>query len=467
MTATVTTDFRQEFEAERTRWLRRRFLWYSGFLSGWWLLLTVLALPVWLSPGAAGNVGAAEVAANALSALFFFGAFLFVFRTPLDQQELIRLVFWLIVINGAVRLATTSDLVQTEVADSSASAAIAGVFLSHFFASLFLPWTPREAIRPLVPLLLIYAALTLLTGEGSFVGRVIAVALSPVVGAPGVAWSAWRHGRFRERFQNRVLRRTYGEMKRELTDARKIHEALFPPPVTDGPVRLLYRYEPMRQIGGDFLYARGGSIESANSDGDQPLSAVIVDVTGHGIAAALTVNRLYGELERLFGERPDLEPGEALSALNSYAHYTLASHSVYLTALCVRVDPSRESLEWASGGHPPAFLRTADGRIDRLESTAFVLGACHGDDFQPGQQCVRFAPGDALIAYTDGAIESRDDHGRMLGLDGFQRLVASLKPDAGAANGWAPAILRAVDEHRAGPPADDTLIVEIYRPLEV
>ena len=131
----------------------------------------------------------------------------------------------------------------------------------------------------------------------------------------------------------------------------------------------------------------------------------------------------------------------------------------------VRIDPNTGRLAWSSAGHPPAFLRTIDGRIDRLESTTLVLGACRGDDFPHNEQTCKFLPGDVLLAYTDGAIEARNSAGRMMTVDGLQRALVSSTPDA--EGGWAATALRAVDEHRFGPAQDDTLMVEIYRPVKL
>jgi sigma-B regulation protein RsbU (phosphoserine phosphatase) len=143
-------------------------------------------------------------------------------------------------------------------------------------------------------------------------------------------------------------------------------------------------------------------------------------------------------------------------------HLTLANHSVYVTALCFKIDHEADTLHYASGGHPPAFLRAVDGTIERLDSTAFVLGAAAGGDFQPCPRSLRFGPGDALIAYTDGATEARDMQGRYLGVAGIQRVVAS---GLGDAESWPAALAAAVDSHRHGPIADDTLVIEITRPL--
>ncbi len=79
-----------------------------------------------------------------------------------------------------------------------------------------------------------------------------------------------------------------------------------------------------------------------------------------------------------------------------------------------------------------------------------------------------FHPGDALLIYTDGATETRNHEGRMLRTDGMQRLVASVDPGADAGprdGGWCGCLLAAIDEFRHGPVKDDTLIVEISRPI--
>jgi serine phosphatase RsbU (regulator of sigma subunit) len=192
---------------------------------------------------------------------------------------------------------------------------------------------------------------------------------------------------------------------------------------------------------------------------------VIIDITGHGISAALTVNRIHGELERLFGERSDISPGATLTALNHYVNVALAKHNVYATALCLRADPEEETIQWASAGHPPAFLRTAGGLLERLEPTAMMLGAGGDDGFEPAQQSMPLNRGDTVIAYTDGVIEARDQTGRMLTIEGMQAVMASL-PLVTESPTCADTVMTAVQRHRVGAVQDDTLIVELTRPLE-
>ena len=51
----------------------------------------------------------------------------------------------------------------------------------------------------------------------------------------------------------------------------------------------------------------------------------------------------------------------------------------------------------------------------------------------------------------------------MLGILGMQGILASSSIQA--EGGWPATLLGHVDEYRNGPPDDDTLVIEIYRPL--
>ena len=231
----------------------------------------------------------------------------------------------------------------------------------------------------------------------------------------------------------------------------------------------------MRQIGGDYLYAcvcepgddASGSLSLASSssipDSTQALNVVLMDVTGHGIPAALTVNRLYGELRRIYAESPNAHPGEVLRLLNRYVNLTLADHSLYVTAVCIRVDPATDQLHYASAGHPPSYIRASDGTLHELPATTWLLGATDNAHFDPAAVSHHFAAGDTLIAYTDGVIESRGKDGRMLGMDGLRQLLADRQRVIEGA--WPRRVLERVTAYRFGPAQDDALVIEITRPV--
>lgn len=534
-----TQEFAHEFEAERGRWLRRRFLWYAGVVISFSVLVTVLGagLLMWLGgeqlPAIIVRNNVISMGFGFLGTVLYIIAFFRVRRTPMSRDHLLGLVARLIIASGLIGFA--SQIMQAELtrplarqayaeaaarrierenappdASTDASPAspdvspdlpvvesgvvsgegeplrvrtvhVAGmfspthgvragffgfsgagqIFFTHFFACLFLPWSPRESLKPVIPLFIACAAITIIYGVGEWASVILTIALAPLVASPGVLICWFRISRFRDKFSHRMLRSRYTEVRKELIDARRIHESLFPKSIDDGPVRFDYHYEPMRQIGGDFLYARTTNIPGGTLPA---LDVSIIDVTGHGISAALTVNRLFGELERQYAEHPAIEPGTLLTGLNAYIHNTLATHSVYATALCVRINLNDDTLTWASAGHPPAFVRTVDGRLHQLHSTTLVLGACHGGDFGAHPEKMHFGRGDVLIAYTDGAIEARSATGAMLRVEGLMGMIHSCR--ATEAGSIGRALVDALTAFRYGGALDDTLFVEVFRPLE-
>jgi hypothetical protein len=476
-TSVYTSEFRHEFEADTMSLLARRL---ERFCRVWGVvglvvfavrglaaLLREKGLDLSVARGEADWTAAQWILvtlADTLVVTMYLVTGLTLRRWKLSQRTLAEVPGILILIEALVRLLTWTQVQSTEP--------LLHTTLSHMAACLFLPWNLWRAVRPMIPVIFLAAAFKLLGAPKLDLPITLAIALSPLTVIPGAAIAWLKHSRRMDQFKMSILSRRYGEFKRELLDAQKVHESMFPRAITSGPITFWYEYEPMRGIGGDFVFTSAPNAKGA-------VTIVVVDVTGHGIAAALTVNRLYGELERVLGENPDVSPPEVLKLLNRYIHLTLAKHSVYATAVVMRVDPAKDLLEYASGGHPPAFIRAVDGTIHELDSTAFVLGVCGHEDFDSECRSLRFAPGDAVIAYTDGASEARDERGRMLGTAGMRSILAGtpvhisqLARRSLSGRGmddlcgtWCRTVLSAVEAYRHGPPDDDTLVVEITRPL--
>jgi len=391
----------------------------------------------------------------------YLGALLVVLRKRVSMTTMVYISLGLIMLDGAQGLGARAMNIQT-------GPALFGFLFSFTIACCIFPWTIRQALLPAIAVA-VASIFSHIVIEGTNVWSAIVLTFFLLLfSTPGVVITGIKYSQRVQRATNRFLNQRYGMLRQELAFARQVHESLFPAPRTTGNVRYAYQYEPMRQIGGDYLYTK---VDEGKDGKGEKLSVVIVDVTGHGIPAALTVNRLHGEIDISFAENPDLSPGEMLIKLNKYVHLTLAKHSIYATAVCMRVDYDRGVVEYASGGHPPAFIRGVDGSLRDLDPTTFVLGACAEQDFESGQVEYDFMPGDSLIAYTDGAIEARNIEGKMLQINGLRRMLsAPVMPGVqhGGQGQWAEKILQEVAAFRSGlPPEDDTLTIEIYRPISV
>jgi serine phosphatase RsbU (regulator of sigma subunit) len=475
-------------DTQRATVLRRRIKWY--FITA--ILIEVLAFAVNLAEvialpadaALANRDKAAESMAHALTMLalllLYVPALVFVLRMEPRRPRLVRVLT--VVTTVAISIAvvmeavagwanTTSWMGENAAAtrETTGYQAVNALGMLYCLACVLIPMRLRESL-PIVGVCTIVCAATLglmVSPSPDLALELAALLLGYVV--VGTGYSAWRYRMFDFHFRADRLREKYNtlsgearEISAELSQARRLHEALFPDPaaLAKAGTPIAYRYEPMREIGGDFLYVHQ---EPSAPEGSGGVTLVLIDVSGHGIAAALAVNRLHGELQRFFSHYPTAagesgRPGHVLMNLNTYACAALSSQGVYATALVARLDPGAAQLEWASAGHPPAFLGTQVATLE-LPSTAVMLGVVGPELFDSAPQSVPLREGDCLLAYTDGAMEARDSGGTDFGLSRI-RDVLERKAATNEVGAVSAALMEAVSKHRSGRPADDTLVVE-------
>jgi hypothetical protein len=444
------TLFRSEYELELETWLRRRF---RGVCICYIVLTAVIviirALVIGASNDGRGRIPALIITGLAGAASMGTLAHLLFARrwTDATRPQLLRAASLLIWVLGGISVVKALVIEQFR---AESEYLLMPLFFWHFIACLFLPWTPRESLKPILPLLGAWMLIVLLRhGEMDITRRLLTVVFGPIILLPGLGICALRLKSHSESFRVRMVGQHFLTMRQEFSKARSIHESMFPKPHDDGFVKFEYTYTPMRELGGDYVHLH------VSEEGLVHLT--LLDVTGHGLPAALTVNRLFGELERIRGEAPLAEPGEVLSLLNRYVHLTMTKHNIFVTALCVTLDPQLGRLHWANAGHPPAFLRGANGVVTQLPATSVLLGALDHRDFIADAKTTELAPGDTIVVYTDGAFEARDRAGKQLGLARLKQLLHSQPPP----RHWPQFIAQAVQRHSAGRNEDDILIASV------
>jgi sigma-B regulation protein RsbU (phosphoserine phosphatase) len=105
------------------------------------------------------------------------------------------------------------------------------------------------------------------------------------------------------------------------------------------------------------------------------------------------------------------------------------------------------------GHHPPVKLAAGDAGLQTVAPEGYVPPL--GLHPHPAQQDIALKPGDRLLFYTDGLVETRDHAGRFFSLDG--RVAEALAaPDLDAA---IRCVVRLLFEHAGGGLADDVLLV--------
>ena len=386
-----------------------------------------------------------------VAALLTVVYFLVIQRTRLKtHKQVVDNVSLMLVLIGVILLA--SRLVLQKVDSTMNAWGIVDITLLHLAACMTIPWSWKDSVVPFIPLLLIWALVMLVPDAGSWdiFDRVVVVIMSGFVLAPGALIASWRKKRWGEDIERLQLGEQVRNIGGELTRARIVHDAMFPGDYDDGHICFEYEYDPIHEIGGDYVHLHVCPITGK-------VFLTLLDVAGHGLAAALTVNRLFGELERIRAENPDAEPADVMALLNRYIYLTMARHGMFATGACFMLDPNTGILTWVNAGHPPTLLRRSDGRVFDLKGTTMLLGAQSDEEFDTNQQAIKIAPGDVVIAYTDGAYEARNPDGKSFGLSRMREIVR-FKP---APRSWTRFIANAVQKHHAGQAEDDVLIVAL------
>ncbi|WP_372735686.1 PP2C family protein-serine/threonine phosphatase [Nocardioides sp.] len=147
---------------------------------------------------------------------------------------------------------------------------------------------------------------------------------------------------------------------------------------------------------GDFLVAH------RDSDGDS-LEVILVDVCGSGAAAAPAALQFAGALNGMIGS---LGAVELFAAANRFL-LRQSDDEHFATAVHLEVDLTDGSYTITSAGHPPAMrfdLPTHEWVIDNARGTA--LGVTSEPELHRSEG--RIFPGEALMFYTDGVIETRN-----------------------------------------------------------
>ncbi|MFE6593579.1 PP2C family protein-serine/threonine phosphatase [Streptomyces sp. NPDC057781] len=161
----------------------------------------------------------------------------------------------------------------------------------------------------------------------------------------------------------------------------------------------------------------GGDWYDAFRQPDGGVIAVVGDVTGHGLRAAVMMSQLRTALRAYAVDGGS--PGRLLTRLHTFLHHL--QPDLFATAVIARFHPDDPTMTWAAAGHPPPVLRTPDGRVQTLDAKP---GAMLGIPLKQeiADHTVRLAPGSTLALYTDGLVERR-----ARGIDpGIARLAEAL-----------------------------------------
>ena len=198
-------------------------------------------------------------------------------------------------------------------------------------------------------------------------------------------------------------------MERELELAATIQRDILPKaiPQMEG-IEIAALSRPARQVGGDYhaFFVRDGVI-----------TALVADVAGKSMPAALLVSALHAVVQLLFAE--GREVGEIATELNRHIHNWSAENK-FVTMIIVSIDPENETLKFVNAGHNPAYL-IANGRIDQMKSHGLPIGILPETRYMTQNR--QFPAGSSIVLYSDGITEAEDIDDEEFGNERLEALI--------------------------------------------
>ncbi len=204
------------------------------------------------------------------------------------------------------------------------------------------------------------------------------------------------------------------QLKNDLHLATRVQQCMLPYEFDDGHIRMNLRYEPLIEIGGDYLTTRQYD--------DGSLIAALYDVTGHGVSAALIASMIHYQLTDLFVQSH--APYRIIEQINNISLEQFSMTGLFCTMALILIDIQNGQLTLVNAGHPDILIwRNKEKKIDCIASQILPIGLQEASLDQSSQLTIPINFGDRIILYTDGFIESRKEDGDILGPERFLDII--------------------------------------------
>jgi serine phosphatase RsbU (regulator of sigma subunit) len=209
--------------------------------------------------------------------------------------------------------------------------------------------------------------------------------------------------------------------------------------------------QPCTSAGGDYF--------DVVQLGEQDTLFLVSDVAGHGIGAAMVAAMLKSAIASL-QNREGFTLETAVTQLNDLL-FRLFHGRKMVTGVFCRLEAERRRLTLISAGHVVSLIVRRNGEVEEVGLPGLPLGVRAFTRLK--MVPLSLEPGDTLVLYTDGVIETIDWKEQPLGYPAWKALLAAkapLVPDARVVDG----LLAQVRAHAKGFEAtDDVTLLLLHR----
>ncbi len=219
-----------------------------------------------------------------------------------------------------------------------------------------------------------------------------------------------------EEIENKVstITRLNDEINQELMIGKEVQELFLPSPKKYKKFKIGKLYRPMREVSGDIYQY----FNYTDEDGNEFYGFFLADASGHGVSAALVTVVMALSLQAIMKENHS--PIEAVNSLGEVIANRLQA-SFFATGIFVYFNEEGKAKFVNAGHNAPFIVRPSTKEVRYVESSGPPLGM--GDGIVYASESFEVQPGDKIVLYTDGVVETPIKGGGLYGLERFTQNV--------------------------------------------
>ncbi len=215
------------------------------------------------------------------------------------------------------------------------------------------------------------------------------------------------------------------KIKKDIKAAGLVQRQLLPHDVSEmGPLKIAWKFVPSLHLAGDIF-----NIMPLD---DKHIALYIIDVSGHGVQAAMLAVLIHNffrmgmdirSIKEKAGQQLTienlLEPEQVAKALNQ--NFPMKIYDAYFTGIYGVLNIETFEFKLANAGHPAPLVIHRDKSVEFLNNADIPIGILPDSEYK--SYTYNLNRGDSLIFYTDGIYELSVKEGLQMNKDVLAKTI--------------------------------------------
>lgn len=206
-------------------------------------------------------------------------------------------------------------------------------------------------------------------------------------------------------------------LKEEMKIAQQVQENFLPKTLLNSSkIKSASFFKSATYVGGDYY--------DMFYSNDNSLNIIIADVSGHGIAPAITMSTFRGICRALLITSTNLQ--NQVEHINDMLCEDSKTNDFFITAVFIKYYEKQKKIEYISAGHNEVIhYNIKKDAIEIINSTSLPLGIFENTEYKSVEKKIN--KNDILVLYTDGLTEAQNENRIMYSFEKLYDIVSLYK----------------------------------------